>query len=742
MFDPDQPFYETIGAAIRASGLSLDDVVVALGQRGYPINKGTLSRWTTGTQPTLKHLETLRCLPEALGLSSAQQAAFQRALNHWLGVKASTRGSGLLAYRENTLGTPSHFAGRTGELQCLQHSLTQRHSIAITGLGGIGKTSLAQQLLHLSASQFASGCEALVMHPGQTAVDVIRQVAHRLGLQWSTETHAATTAGLLDWLASYATGIDLVFLLDDVGDEAQIEDLVRRLPGLTWVITSRRPLAVPRVELFPLATLSNVEAADLLLSRTGLAANPIARPLALTIAARLGNLPLALSCAAGLAHILRSDLAAVLAWLDADGLNALRLDYAHLPRFFDRMLAERSPTVNALFELCGAFALPSISSAIFQALAERLQLHPAGLLALSDLSLIGWPEGHAYFALHSLVHEYAALRLRAAPRSLEMRRSFIQYYGERAQVWRHSPDPSNLQAELENVLIAADYAYKLQDWTGFRQFWSPVTWQLWVTGDKQRYVAYDEKFLEAARAQQDVATEAVILAELAWAYLERGDFTAADRALAEALALCDVLPDGQLQRARVLRYQAKIAFKCADPARALDLLQASEAVVRAQGTIVDQAARSLAMVYIIRAKIAHSARQGERAISNALTALHFCEQAGPTGEGYLASLQVDVGDLLDEYGDRAQAEAYWSAASAHKSGIVEDESIATAHTRLAYLAAMRGQKEAALRLSRYAHQIYVGCGAVRYHLRLKAWLKSYVDADEISPLLDLARLED
>jgi hypothetical protein len=101
---------------------------------------------------------------------------------------------------------------------------------------------------------------------------------------------------------------------------------------------------------------------------------------------------------------------------------------------------------------------------------------------------------------------------------------------------------------------------------------------------------------------------------------------------------------------------------------------------------------------------------------------------------------VDVGDLLDEYGDRDKAEIYWRAAAAFDPQQVEDESIATAYVRLAYLAALRRQKEEALRLEHQAYQLYVQRGAVRYSLRLDEWLKNYENNAEVGPLLDLARL--
>ncbi len=253
---------------------------------------------------------------------------------------------------------------------------------------------------------------------------------------------------------------------------------------------------------------------------------------------------------------------------------------------------------------------------------------------------------------------------------------------------------------------------------------------------------YDAKFLEAARLQNDQDTEAIILAELAWAYLEQGDLAEADRALEDSLALCDMQPDGEFQQARVRRYQAKIATKRNDPVRALELLQESEAIVRSVGPVIGRAALSLALVYIVRAKIAHAARQGEQAKSNALASLQFCQQAGLEGQGYLPGIQVDVGDILDEFGERDKAEPYWQSAAASKSQLIEDESVATAQTRLAYLAVQRGQKEEALRHARSALQIYAQHGVLRYQLRLREWLRHYEDHDKIGPLLDLARLAD
>ncbi len=88
-------------------------------------------------------------------------------------------------------------------------------------------------------------------------------------------------------------------------------------------------------------------------------------------------------------------------------------------------------------------------------------------------------------------------------------------YAGLAQNWQPARDCEAMHGELENVPTAANYASDAQDWEGFWQFWSPITHYLWVNGDRERYAAFDARFLEAVHERGDRPTEAEKLLELA-----------------------------------------------------------------------------------------------------------------------------------------------------------------------------------------------------------------------------------
>ena len=202
------------------------------------------------------------------------------------------------------------------------------------------------------------------------------------------------------------------------------------------------------------------------------------------------------------------------------------------------------------------------------------------------------------------------------------------------------------------------------------------------------------------------------------------------------------LARSDFQPARVLRYQAKVVAKRHDSVRALALLPEAEDVLIGLELMPDRAALALSLLYINQAKIAFKVQQREPARSVGLASLDHCQRAGGYGHGYLPGVCVDIADILYEYGEQQMARQLWQRAAGFNSALAEAASVATALARSAYLAAQRGEKEAALKQIRRALDISLQPRLLRYHRLLGEWLSLYEKYAKVGPLLDLARLED
>ncbi|MEU7163965.1 BTAD domain-containing putative transcriptional regulator [Streptomyces morookaense] len=180
--------------------------------------------------------------------------------------------------------------------------------VVLTGLPGVGKTTLATRLAHRLRDAFPDG--RLFLHldgargPHRDAGAILADLLLGLGVSGSsipetTEDRAATFRSLL-------SGRKVLVLLDDARDEAQIRPLLPGTPGSAALVTSRARLAgLTGAELIDIAPFDDTESQDLLQRIVGprrLAAEPAETerilascaglPLALRVtAARLANRP-------------------------------------------------------------------------------------------------------------------------------------------------------------------------------------------------------------------------------------------------------------------------------------------------------------------------------------------------------------------------------------------------------------------------------------------------------------------
>ncbi|MFE9626680.1 BTAD domain-containing putative transcriptional regulator [Streptomyces sp. NPDC006527] len=202
----------------------------------------------------------------------------------------------------------SDFTGRRGELTRiveLATAPTREHRsriVAIDGMGGTGKTSLAVRAAHQLAGDYPDGQLHLDLRgftPGEepmrpeSALDVLLRMLGTPGERIPTDLQSRAAL----WRSSLA-GRRLLLLLDNAVDAAQLRPLMTSAPGCLVLITSRARLVdLDGASWLSLGLLPPEDSAELVAETLGadrVAAEPEA---AAELTERCGHLPLALRIA-------------------------------------------------------------------------------------------------------------------------------------------------------------------------------------------------------------------------------------------------------------------------------------------------------------------------------------------------------------------------------------------------------------------------------------------------------------
>ncbi|MFE7315922.1 BTAD domain-containing putative transcriptional regulator [Streptomyces sp. NPDC057555] len=209
--------------------------------------------------------------------------------------------------------TVRHLVGRDAELSVLDAQLEALGGgagvaivIAITGLAGVGKTTLALSWARRVMDRFPDGqlyVDLRGFGPSQAPV-AASEAVHRLleALGVGPDRMPADAEGKVSLFRSMTEDRRLLLVLDNAHDTEQVGPLLPGGAGCLVLVTSRRQLTglVVRFQAQPLAlgTLGARQARELAVSRMG-AARAGAEPEALdALVGRCAGLPLALSIAA------------------------------------------------------------------------------------------------------------------------------------------------------------------------------------------------------------------------------------------------------------------------------------------------------------------------------------------------------------------------------------------------------------------------------------------------------------
>ncbi len=249
---------------------------------------------------------TVHALAEALGLDSDAE---QRLTDAARGaprprpVPTDAAATGTDGAPRQLPPTLSDFTGRAAELDALVTVLTSDkfagtvRTAAVTGMGGVGKTSLAVHAAHLTAEHYPDGHLYLDLRgygPGESIrpADALAQLLRSVGVDGHSIPDGLDEAAAL--FRSRLAGLRVLILLDNATGAAQVRSLVPGTPGAAVIVTSRRGLtALPGFLQLNLTPLSEADSITLLGKIAGDARVAAEAPAARTIARLTGRLPLA-----------------------------------------------------------------------------------------------------------------------------------------------------------------------------------------------------------------------------------------------------------------------------------------------------------------------------------------------------------------------------------------------------------------------------------------------------------------
>lgn len=324
---------------------------------------------------------------------------------------------------------PPDFVGRDEQLADLTNLLTAGHTTAITalsGMGGIGKTALAQALAIRLKPHFGSGIfwASLTDHNG-SAETVLRTWGALCGADLSQEPHLSVLADRVRGLLALRrdTQGPLLVVVDDIRQEwlPAAQALKRALPAGTPLLLTLRAVdlasaldaTVVQLDVLPVA-----DANALLTARVKPPTLLTPQATVNTLLQHLGYLPLAIRLAAGhlnkfarkpgfdLSHFTEEVAQRAISLLDATGGSGLAATFTIS---YDSLTAEQ----QRVFRHCSIYS-PALLTV--EHMAALLHMTPdlveTALDELVAVALLDWDQTQpGRYQCHPLLRQYAYDRL-------------------------------------------------------------------------------------------------------------------------------------------------------------------------------------------------------------------------------------------------------------------------------------------------------------------------------------------